>query len=130
MAGLNGEQIRIISYDTSEVDFVSPVKQALDVDDDLDLLHKHFSIDSIVTRENDSTTEIHRKYYKNIEDTDFYERYRYFVSKIVASLIDGPLIVQKIPSFRVHLPGNRAVGAYHRDRVLVIKMVQLTFGFP
>lgn len=132
MAAINGESIKIVPYDTEETDFVTPVKQALGLEDDdaLELLHEYFSVGSVVTRANDSKTALHRLYYEGIEDTDFYDEYRSFVKKVVADLIEGPLIVQKIPSFRVHLLGNKAVGGYHRDSDLGHQSGAINFWLP
>lgn len=117
MAGITGEKIKIVTYDTSKIDFISPIKAALGLgkDEDLSQLHQKFSEEPLVTRETDSKTVIHRRYYENIGNTDFYNQYQHFVHNVVSNVIDGSLIVQRVPSFRVHLPNNKAVGEYHHD---------------
>lgn len=65
------------------------------------------------TRATDQHTPWHARFY------DARERwgplYRKFVMDYVARLYSEPFLFQSIPTFRVHLPGNLAVGAYHRD---------------
>jgi hypothetical protein len=132
MAGLNGEQVQIFPYDPSRIDFVSPIKIALGLEesDELSRLHEKFKLNKVVIRDTDSTTAIHHRYYENIGKTDFQEQYRRFVQEVVAELVSGPLIVQKVPSFRVHLPANKAVGQYHRDRDFGHQAGAINFWIP
>jgi hypothetical protein len=129
MAGLNGEQVQIFPYNTSRIDFVTPIKSALGLEKGEEL-HEKFELDDVVTRETDSTSAIHRRYYENIGSTDFQDQYRRFVHEVVAGLVNGPLIVQKVPSFRAHLPGNKAVGEYHRDRDFGHQAGAINFWVP
>lgn len=117
MTGIKGEGVTIVPYDVTQTNFVDPIKGALGLSDidDLANVHLKFENELPVTRETDSKTSIHQLYYEQIGSTDFYEQYRKFIHSVVGNLVDGPLIVQKIPTFRVHLPNNKAVGQYHRD---------------
>lgn len=132
MASLPGEQIQVHAYNLSEIDFVTPVKLALDLEEaeDLAQLHEKFTLDSIVTRETDSTTAIHRQYYANIGQTGFTSLYKEFIHNVIANLVDGPIIIQKVPTFRAHLPGNKAVGKYHRDSDFGHQAAAINFWIP
>ena len=64
----------------------------------------------------DTHTKFHKHFYDNINDTKFYNVYTKFMKEHVRPLFDEPIIYQKIPSFRVQLPSNVGVAAFHRDR--------------
>ena len=66
--------------------------------------------------ETDTHTDFHKHFYDNVENTEFYDIYTKFVDEQVRTLFDEPIIYQKIPSFRVQLPNNVGVAAFHRDR--------------
>ena len=61
------------------------------------------------------STHFHKLYYEKIKDTQFYEMYQDLIQKVIAPLFDDEVIYQKIPTFRVHMKGNLAVGAFHKD---------------
>ena len=121
MAGLHGEQLVVINYDTSPAtgyDFVDPVRTALDISDSglaLSAIHTLSGPTEIVTKETDSTTDLHSQYYDNIGNTTFYEEYERFIGEVIAPTVGAPIYAQLIPSIRFHLPGNKAVGDYHTD---------------
>ena len=48
---------------------------------------------------------------------DFEETYKNFIRDEISQIVgaDDKIVFQKWPSFRVHLPGNVAVGGWHRD---------------
>ena len=46
---------------------------------------------------------------------EFFCVYRNFINNFVMKQIGEPIICQKWPTFRVHLPNNLAVGAWHTD---------------
>jgi ectoine hydroxylase-related dioxygenase (phytanoyl-CoA dioxygenase family) len=65
----------------------------------------------------DSESVWHRRAYANFALIE--EKYRIFVAHIASRLLkDIPLseiLYQRVPTFRVSLPGNMAVGEFHRD---------------
>jgi hypothetical protein len=67
----------------------------------------------LTTRAADQGTRWHKRFYDARERWD--PLYRKFVGEYVAGLYREPFFFQAIPSFRVQLPDNLAVGAYHRD---------------
>ena len=68
----------------------------------------------------DSSTVFHDKFYNALRGGDldyFVETYRIFIETFVSTFIlkDKEILYQTTPTFRVHLPGNLAVGAFHKD---------------
>lgn len=68
----------------------------------------------VLSRDKDQSTAWHRKFYA-IGD-DYFDCYHAFLKDIIRPLYNRPFVYQKIPTFRVHLQNNVAVGAFHRDR--------------
>jgi len=65
----------------------------------------------------DSSTEFHKKFYEKFRGgwfdmVDVYER---FIRQFVSASYDEDFLYQAFPTFRVHLNGNVAVGAFHND---------------
>jgi hypothetical protein len=102
----------IIPYDTERYPFARLVAEHLGVAD-LSLLHNQYSY-ALLTRETDQMTPLHRRLYDIGEA--FYDMYRMFVFQEVRKLLGENVIYQRKPSFRFQLPGNIAVGKFHRDR--------------
>jgi hypothetical protein len=66
----------------------------------------------------DSDTEFHRKFYNKLNDnwTEIKEEYSKFINNVVLPFLDlEEALVQKFPSFRVHLPNNVAITVNHYD---------------
>jgi len=65
----------------------------------------------------DQNTIFHKQFYKGIlENPTFLHLYRSFVKDYFAGPDQNKFLYQKIPTFRVHLPNNKAVGGRsHRD---------------
>ena len=82
-----------ISYDVKKYPFKNIVCSWLD-ETPLDKLHELKKYDHFV-RENDQSSIWHKKFYEMVRNDKTY---------------------QKIPTFRVHLPGNIAVGEFHKDK--------------
>jgi len=49
------------------------------------------------------------------KNTGFIATYQAFVQSIRERFVHEPLVYQKLPTLRIHLPGNLSVGNYHRD---------------
>lgn len=64
-------------------------------------------------RETDQSTDYHKRFYASFDKIS--GLYRRFIDEVVGPLIGEPFCFQRIPTFRVHLPGNVAVGEFHRD---------------
>ena len=64
-----------------------------------------------VTFENDTATDFHKIYYKSPYYNEIIDIYNKFIQNCILPLFkDTTLIVQKEPSFRIHLPNNTALG--------------------
>ena len=109
-----------VYYPFSAVDypFHTLVEELFDVSD-LSRLHyispekytKLFEVGS------DSSTAFHKKFYDKLRSgwVDMELMYEQFIKYVIAHNIDGDFLYQKFPTFRVHLPGNVAVGRFHKD---------------
>jgi hypothetical protein len=67
--------------------------------------------------ETESKTPYHEAFYQavNVEPSPFRRLYRDFVADVVTPIIGEPFIFQYQPSFRVHLPEDKAVHKWHSD---------------
>jgi hypothetical protein len=105
--------MRKCNYHTDEYPFAKLVQEHFDC---LDLRYIHTKASreyEVFERDNDFKTEFHEKFYE-IGDV-FYSVYEAFVRNTVASYFDEPVVYQRIPNFRIHMPDNLAVGEFHRD---------------
>ena len=96
----------------------SEVSLALNTND-LSLLHQNTDeVYSIRNVSNDDQTCFHKQFYTRLNSGwyDFIFLYHTLILEIKKFYkIHTELIFQKTPSFRVHLPGNLAVGEFHTD---------------
>lgn len=80
------------------------------------------------TDRDDQMSTWHRTFYDNIDMlTDLY---RSFVYIVIAPLMGESFFYQKVPTFRVHLPGNVAVGNFHTDATYHHPLGETTFWTP
>tara|TARA_R110001606_G_C15378615_1_gene650191 strand:- start:2238 stop:2894 length:657 start_codon:yes stop_codon:yes gene_type:complete len=113
--------VKKINYDTAKYDFARLIKTIFDCED-LTKLHEKLP-ENIEYKElhkigEDNKTWYHKKFYEPINngDMEFVNVYRNFVREIITPLMHGEdFIFQRVPTFRVHAPGNVAVGGWHRD---------------
>lgn len=107
----------VIEYPHERFTLASSVARALGVHVlDLDRLHESATEKyAVFRRDNDQSSEFHRRFYAAFEQ-DVQPDYRRLVQQTVRAMYDGPIVYQRVPTFRVHLPGNLAVGEFHRDR--------------
>ena len=99
-------------YDTSEYPFKEVMEEILGVDS-LSKIHEHSSW-PLLTRARDQSTPYHELYYAQY-DTKFKALWEKFVKNVLTNNFIQPIFYQKIPTFRVQIPGNVGVGEYHRD---------------
>ena len=107
--------MKIINYSIKDYSFADIINNILDTTD-LSQIHKedHFKGYDVFSREKDQSTKYHKLYYDNfhlIEPT-----YKNFIKNIIRPLYDEPIVYQRIPTFRLHFPGNIAVGEWHKDK--------------
>jgi hypothetical protein len=113
---------KIIQYSTKDFNFHTIVQEIFSCDNLLYLHKKSFNDDVPdlnLQPGKDQSTDFHKQFYGHINtDSHFLDLYKKFVSKIVSDNVNesGKIFYQKIPTFRVQLPNNKAVGGKsHRD---------------
>ena len=95
--------------------------------ENLERLHECAALDllptDLVTVYNDQDTLLHKEIYKldpafgndNSIDLGFIKTYRKFVRYLQDEVFKEVLVFQKLPTLRIHIPGNMSVGAFHVD---------------
>lgn len=102
----------LIDYDTQDYPFKDVISFVTTGTHDTIL--EDLSLDSeVFTREKDQSTPWHKNFYEN--KNIFLPMYRRFIRRVIRPLFDESIIYQTIPTFRVHLRNNVAVGEFHRD---------------
>jgi hypothetical protein len=105
-----------ITYDTNEYPFADIICNILDTAT-LAKIHdeKHFEGYELFSREKDQSTKYHRLYYDNFKEKvqPIYDK---FIKDVIRPLYKESIAYQRIPTFRLHFPGNIAVGEYHKDK--------------
>tara|TARA_B100000287_G_scaffold94622_1_gene86777 strand:- start:74 stop:718 length:645 start_codon:yes stop_codon:yes gene_type:complete len=104
-----------LNYDKEKYPFRDIVCGWFDTDD-LSKLHtiKHYER---FERENDQSTIWHKCFYEKIREDDSFEYcYLNFLENIIKPRFKEEIVYQRIPTFRVHLPGNISVGEFHKDK--------------
>ena len=102
---------RKLEYDTERYPFCQVVSEILGRSD----LDRLTPVDEIWKVGKDQASEYHAAFYSHLED--FLPLYRDFVRHVlfVERQQSRHILFQRVPTFRVHLPGNVAVGEQHRD---------------
>jgi len=109
------KQKRIFNYDINKFKFREKLCKIFDDwNKPVEELYKFFeNSDKIeqITIDKDTTTMFHRKYYDSLYYQELLDTYYNFIREVVLPLFDEEeLVVQKDPSFRIHLPNNTAIG--------------------
>lgn len=108
-----------ITYDTNKYDFKAIIQGWFNT---YDIEHLHTLKDyAHFNREQDQSTMWHTLYYDMIrKDPMFDEIYLNFLKDVIKPRFvndsNKTIVYQKIPSLRIHLPGNVAVGEFHKDK--------------
>lgn len=104
-----------INYSVEKYPFYEIISKWFE-SNDLSRLHEirqyaHFD------REHDQSTMWHKKFYQMIrKDNAFNDIYVDFLKNVIKPRFGEQIVYQKIPTFRVHLPGNVSVGEFHKDK--------------
>ena len=113
--------MKIHSYDTDRFDFRKLLLRHFNC---LDLQQIHKSHSDWVPQEElsfseESSTKFHTNFYDKLREpwTEFIELYRSFIGEKIMSSVDEDrnFLFQALPSFRVHLPGEKAIHKVHFD---------------
>ncbi|GLU48714.1 hypothetical protein [Nocardiopsis ansamitocini] len=103
----------IHDYDTTEFDFVSVMSDIYGVDE-LSRLVPGTPMERL-TWKTDQATRFHAKFYDAFE-AKVQDLYRGFLASFVPGVLGTTeFCFQRVPTFRVHFPGNVAVGNFHTD---------------
>ena len=105
-----------INYSIKEYPFADIVSNILGTTN-LPKIHEedHFEGYNVFKREEDQGTKYHKLYYNNCKER-ILNLYDKFILNVIRPLYDEEIVYQKIPTFRLHFPGNIAVGEYHKDK--------------
>ena len=110
-----------IAYDTRTYQFLDIIQYWFEDEGILPMsglpnLHLERTYD-LFERENDQSTIWHKCFYERIrKDDSFNDSYTDFLHDIIKPRFGEEIVYQKIPTFRVHLPGNISVGEFHKDK--------------
>lgn len=111
--------IIVYDYDTEEFPFASEIEVRFKRKfGGFSLTELHRCRDySLRVRENDWKTEYHTYFYQLAREAWFRGLYRNLMIKVVMPQfsLEKWIAFQAIPTFRVQLPDNKAVGEFHRD---------------
>lgn len=106
-------------YSIQQYPFVYLLQNLFD-QQDLSLLHKLSAkeYNYFDTVGQDSSTVFHNTFYEKMHKgwQDFIGVYDSFIRDFIYPMYSEPIIYQKWPTFRVHLPDNLAVASWHTDR--------------
>ena len=105
-----------IKYQTTKYNFSEIISNILNTEN-LSKIHKenHFEKYDLFTRDKDQSTKYHKMYYDNFT-TKVQNTYQKFIKEVIRPMYNEEIVYQKIPTFRLHFPGNIAVGEYHKDK--------------
>lgn len=120
----------VYSYSTQDFPFRQEVEKILETQN-LNLIHLiDNNNNEVLKRENDQFTNWHKLFYKNYSEA-FKELYLKFVENVLKPGFGWTQVVyQKVPSFRVHLVNNVAVGEWHRDRAYSHNVKEINIWMP
>jgi hypothetical protein len=100
------------AYDTKIFNFKQQLEKLFGVED-LSTINSNYSL---FERTSDQNTIYHSQFYKWARTNEFIDLYESFIKTVVLPLYNEKIIYQAIPTFRICLPNNIAVGEYHKDK--------------
>ncbi len=104
----------VLTYDITKFPFQETMKKVLGFEGDItqahNLIQGSIGWDQI-TFQNDTATDFHKRYYKSPYYQEMVDLYHRFLQEwLLPQLVEEEYIVQKEPSFRIHIPNNTALG--------------------
>jgi ectoine hydroxylase-related dioxygenase (phytanoyl-CoA dioxygenase family) len=116
-----------IDYDQASYNFRKVIEEVLG-HENIEQLHSVQEY-GVLDREHDQSTIWHKRYYDQFEK--FNSIYVDFIKNYIKPLLGvDKLVYQKIPTFRVHLVGNLAVGEWHKDKTYNHGVHEVNFWMP
>lgn len=116
----------ILTYDLDRFDFPAEVAKALSVES-LEQVPIDENI-SLRNRFNDQDTKYHSAYYRSSSTVQ--KLYNRFIKEFVSTVFTESFCFQAVPTFRVHLPNNVAVGEFHSDGDYNHSVGEINFWLP
>lgn len=106
-------------YDTERFPFRRLITEIFDCESLEDIHHERSDLmpDLPLVFETESKTPFHRTFYSavNTEPSPLRDMYRTFIADVVTPIIGEPFVFQYQPSFRIHLPEDKAIHKWHSD---------------
>lgn len=114
---------KVRQYDRQKYNFIEVVEDAFNCKElnQIHNIHKEMLPNAEVLARpwplNETTTDFHSKFYGALDAKwdELSEMFDNFVKNEITSVIDEPFIYQKFPSFRIQVPGLKAVTKWHCD---------------
>jgi ectoine hydroxylase-related dioxygenase (phytanoyl-CoA dioxygenase family) len=116
----------ILEYDTSRYPFRTLIERTIG-ENDLEGLQLNGS--EVFKRANDQSTPWHKLFYSKRNEL-LLQVYGRFIRNFIRPLFREPIVYQTIPTFRVHLRHNVAVGEFHKDTDYGHSPKEINFWLP
>jgi hypothetical protein len=120
--------IDIMHYDTTVYDFRKLIVKHFG-EDNLFHLHAGHAYE-VFDQASDQSSHIHKKFYQIYDTDDFLSLYRRFLQEQIQPVFGEPIVYQAKPTFRIHMPGNLAVGEFHKDSDYNHQRSEVTHWMP
>lgn len=102
-------------YNIQKYSFHEKIQKIFNTDQPLEIIHITKSSIDQLTFNNDTSTDYHKVYYNSPYYNEMIESYNQFIIDNVLPIFNEDIVVQKEPSFRIHLPNNTALGKCTTD---------------
>lgn len=118
-----------IPYDIYKYPFLKLIQELLGTNDLQSVDEKHEGLFQVG---NDSKTSFHDLFYSKYRSgwEEMEKVYNDFIEDEIAASVREDFLVQKFPTFRVHLNSNVAVGAFHKDADFNHPKGEINFVIP
>jgi len=114
--------VNIKSYNPEKYDFCKYVALAFEVPlhslDKLHKLRKDLLPQEALTFNTETKTQFHKVFYSYLHSSqgrEMQSKYDDFIKSVISPLFSENFLYQKFPSFRVHLPDEKAIHKWHYD---------------
>jgi len=109
----------IKKYDTSKYPFKKFIQDIFQCNDlkNIHVLRKDLLPNSTLTFLNESRTKFHQRFYNIVNNglPNFHRTYYSFIKNEIVRNTGNDILYQYQPTFRVHLPGDKAIHKWHYD---------------
>lgn len=121
--------LKKFKYDIKKYPFYEYLSTIFGVTD-LENIHKFMGFFDPFKREQDQYTILHKVFYSNfrLPNSPLKKMYEDLIRDFIAPIVPDKFYYQKIPTFRIGLPQNKFVGAFHRDTAYNHQPYELNFN--